>query len=93
MSNVYSPSSEEFDLRKQTDCERVVKNIDVVFHLAGNSGGIAYMEKNPASVFYDNVMMGTQLLHEAKNENVEKFIGLGTVCSYPKFSSIPFLFL
>ena len=91
VSNVYSPSSEEFDLRKQTDCERVVKNIDVVFHLAGNSGGIAYMEKNPASVFYDNVMMGTQLLHEAKNENVEKFIGLGTVCSYPKFSSIPFL--
>ena len=56
VSNVYSPSSEEFDLRKQTDCERVVKNIDVIFHLAGNSGGIAYMEKNPASVFYDNVI-------------------------------------
>ena len=91
VSNVYSPSSEEFDLRKQTDCERVVKNIDVVFHLAGNSGGIAYMEKNPASVFYDNVMMGPHLLHEGKNEYDEKFIGLGTVCSYPKFSSIPFL--
>tara|TARA_Y100000996_G_scaffold414466_1_gene405443 strand:- start:1754 stop:2521 length:768 start_codon:yes stop_codon:yes gene_type:complete len=64
--------------------------MDIIFHLAGNSGGIGYMGKNPASVFYDNVMMDTQLLHEAKNENVEKFIGLGTVCSYPKFASIPF---
>ena len=49
------------------------------------------MEKNPASIFYDNIMMGTQLLHEAKNSSVEKFIALGTVCSYPKFASIPFL--
>ena len=88
--DVFAPSSEEFDLTKQQDCQKIVKNIDVIFHLAGNSGGIGYMEKNPASVFYDNVMMGTQLLHEAKNENIEKFVGLGTVCSYPKFASIPF---
>ncbi|MBL76894.1 MAG: GDP-fucose synthetase [Chloroflexi bacterium] len=87
---VSSPSSNEFDLRKQQDCQKIVKHIDIIFHLAGNSGGIGYMGKNPASVFYDNVMMDTQLLHEAKNENVEKFIGLGTVCSYPKFASIPF---
>jgi GDP-L-fucose synthase len=90
VKNVFAPSSEEFDLTKQQDCQKIVKNIDVIFHLAGNSGGIGYMEKNPASVFYDNVMIGTQLLHEAKNENVEKFVGLGTVCSYPKFASIPF---
>tara|TARA_Y100000748_G_scaffold304167_1_gene312211 strand:- start:3294 stop:4226 length:933 start_codon:yes stop_codon:yes gene_type:complete len=87
---VSSPSSNEFDLRKQQDCQKIVKQMDIIFHLAGNSGGIGYMGKNPASVFYDNVMMDTQLLHEAKNENVEKFIGLGTVCSYPKFASIPF---
>ena len=88
--DVFAPSSQEFDLRKQQDCQKIVKNIDVIFHLAGNSGGIGYMGKNPASVFYDNVMMSTQLLHEAKNENIEKFVGLGTVCSYPKFASIPF---
>ncbi len=91
VSDVFAPSSNEFDLRKQQDCQKIVQDIDVVFHLAGNSGGIGYMGKNPANVFYDNVMMDTQLLHEAKNENIEKFIGLGTVCSYPKFASIPFL--
>ena len=91
VSNVFAPSSNEFDLRKQQDCQKIVKHIDIIFHLAGNSGGIGYMAKNPANVFYDNVMMDTQLLHEAKNENIEKFIGLGTVCSYPKFASIPFL--
>ena len=91
VSNVFAPSSNEFDLRKQQDCQKIVKHIDIIFHLAGNSGGIGYMGKNPAYVFYDNVMMDTQLLHEAKNENIEKFIGLGTVCSYPKFASIPFL--
>ena len=48
------------------------------------------MRNNPAETFYDNIMMGTQLINEAKNENIEKFIALGTVCSYPKFSSIPF---
>ena len=83
VSNVFAPSSNEFDLRKQQDCQKIVKHIDIIFHLAGNSGGIGYMGKNPANVFYDNVMMDTQLLHEAKNENIEKFIGLGTVCSYP----------
>ena len=77
-------------LNRKELAEKIGKQIDIIFHLAGNSGGIGYMGKNPASVFYDNVMMDTQLLHEAKNENVEKFIGLGTVCSYPKFASIPF---
>jgi len=91
VSDVSAPSSNKFDLRKQQDCQKIVKHIDIIFHLAGNSGGIGYMGKNPANVFYDNVMMDTQLLHEAKNENIQKFIGLGTVCSYPKFASIPFL--
>jgi len=91
VKEIFSPSSNELDLRMVSDCQKAVKDMDVVFHLAGNSGGIGYMEKNPASIFYDNIMMGTQLLHEAKNSSVEKFITLGTVCSYPKFASIPFL--
>ena len=90
VKEIFSPSSNELDLRIKSNCQKVVKDIDVIFHLAGNSGGIVYMEKNPASIFYDNIMMGIQLLHEAKNSNVEKFITLGTVCSYPKFTPIPF---
>ena len=85
-----NPSSKELDLRVQSNCKKAVHDIDIVFHLAGKGGGIEYMRNNPAETFYDNIMMGTQLINEAKNENVEKFIALGTVCSYPKFSSIPF---
>ena len=85
-----NPSSKELDLRLQSNCKKAVHDIDVVFHLAGKGGGIEYMRNNPAETFYDNIMMGTQLINEAKNENIEKFIALGTVCSYPKFSSIPF---
>lgn len=89
--NIFSPSSKELDLRVQENCKKAVTNIDIVFHLAGSGGGIGYMRNNPAKVFYDNIMMGTQLLHEAKEANVEKFIALGTVCSYPKFANIPFI--
>ena len=90
VSSVYAPSSTEFDLRSQSNCKKVVEDIDVVFHLAGKGGGIGYMINNPAETFYDNIMMGTQLMNEAKNANIQKFIALGTVCSYPKFASIPF---
>ena len=62
-----------------------------MFHLAGKGGGIQFMRNNPADVFYDNLLMSTQLIHESKNAGIEKFIALGTVCSYPKFSTIPFL--
>jgi GDP-L-fucose synthase len=93
----YSPkeiitySSNELDLRINSNCKKALQNIDIVFHLAGKGGGIGFMEKFPADVFYDNLMMGTQLIHESKESGVEKFIALGTVCSYPKFAPIPFL--
>ena len=90
VKSLINPSSKELDLRLQSNCKKAVHDIDIVFHLAGKGGGIEYMRNNPAETFYDNIMMGTQLINEAKNENVEKFIALGTVCSYPKFSSIPF---
>ena len=90
VKSLTNPSSKELDLRLQSNCKKAVHGIDVVFHLAGKGGGIEYMRNNPAETFYDNIMMGTQLINEAKNENIEKFIALGTVCSYPKFSSIPF---
>jgi GDP-L-fucose synthase len=88
---IITPTSKEFDLRNIENCKKVVKEIDVVFHLAAHVGGIGLNREKPAELFYDNLMMGTQLLHEAKISGVKKFIALGTICSYPKFSNIPFL--
>ena len=91
VKDIIIPSSKIHDLRKIENCRDVVINVDIIFHLAAHVGGIGLNREKPGELFYDNLMMGTQLLHEAKNENIEKFIGLGTVCSYPKFASIPFL--
>ena len=88
--NIVIPSSKEYDLRKNENCREVVRDIDIVFNLAAHVGGIGLNRDKPGELFYDNLMIGTQLLHEAKNASVEKFVGLGTVCSYPKFSQIPF---
>lgn len=87
---IICPSSKDCDLRYKENCNSIVKNIDIIFHLAGKGGGIGYMKENSAEAFYDNIMMSTNLIHEAKDMDVEKFIGIGTVCSYPKFANIPF---
>jgi GDP-L-fucose synthase len=88
---IITPSSKELDLRDNSNCKKAVRGVDIVFHLAAHVGGIGLNKERPGDLFYDNLMMGTQLLHEAKNASVQKFIALGTVCSYPKFSQIPFL--
>ena len=88
---IITPSSKELDLRDNSNCKKAVLDVDIVFHLAAHVGGIGLNKERPGDLFYDNLMMGTQLLHEAKNASVQKFIALGTVCSYPKFSKIPFL--
>ena len=88
--NIVIPSSKEYDLRKNENCREVVRDIDIVINIAAHVGGIGLNRDKPGELFYDNLMIGTQLLHEAKNASVEKFVGLGTVCSYPKFSQIPF---
>ena len=88
---IITPSSKELDLRDNSNCKKAVLDVDIVFHLAAHVGGIGLNKEKPGDLFYDNLMMGTQLLHEAKNASVQKFIALGTVCSYPKFSQIPFL--
>ena len=87
---IICPSSKDCDLREKENCKMVVKDVDLIFHLAGKVGGIGIMQEKPAERFYDNIMMGTNLIHEANEANVEKFIGIGTVCSYPKFAKIPF---
>ncbi len=84
------PRSRDFDLRDKKTCEKITKNVDIVFHLAGNVGGIGYNRENPATLFYDNLMMGVHLIEASKNNNVEKFVCIGTICSYPKFTPVPF---
>lgn len=84
------PSSKDCDLIQQSNCKKVVEGIDVVFHLAAKVGGIGLNAEKPAELFYNNLMMGTQLIHEAKEASIKKFIALGTICSYPKFTPVPF---
>jgi GDP-L-fucose synthase len=63
---------------------------DIVIHLAARVGGIGFNQENPGSLFYDNIMMGVQLLHEGCLRKIEKFVALGTICAYPKFTPVPF---
>jgi len=63
---------------------------DIVVHLAAKVGGIGFNQENPASLFYDNLMMGVQLIHEGYLRQVEKFVAIGTICAYPKFTPVPF---
>ena len=76
---IITPSSKELDLRDNSNCNKIVRDVDIVFHLAGSGGGIVFMRENPADVFYDNILMGTQLIHEAKEAKVKKFIALGGI--------------
>ncbi len=87
---VFVPRSKELDLRQRENCAKVVKGIDVVFHLAASVGGIGANMNNPGKFFYDNMIMGVQLMEEARLAGVKKFVTVGTVCAYPKFTPVPF---
>ena len=86
---IHTPSSKNFDLRSKENCSKVTKDVDIVFHLAAHVGGIGLNKEKPGELFYDNLLMGTYLLDEARKNGVEKFIGLGTICSYPKITPQP----
>ena len=88
--NVRIPRSADTDLRIWENCVKVVNDIDIVVHLAGRGGGIGYNRKYPGLLFYDNILMNSQLMEAARREGVEKFVGIGTVCSYPKYVPVPF---
>jgi GDP-L-fucose synthase len=84
------PRSRELDLCKWENCQQAVQQQDVVVHLAAHVGGIGLNREKPAELFYDNLMMGTQLIHAAYQAGVEKFVCVGTICAYPKFTPVPF---
>lgn len=82
----------EYDLTDLGDIRRMYETLkpDVVIHLAAKVGGIGFNQEKPAELFYDNLIMGAQLMHEAYLRSIEKFVALGTICAYPKFTPVPF---
>lgn len=88
--NISIPRSKKLDLRILENCKKAVKGIDIVIHLAGNVGGIGYNREKPGELFYDNLIMGIQLMEEARKAGVKKFVGIGTICQYPKHAKVPF---
>ena len=78
------------DLRQWENCQRVVAGQDVIVHLPATVGGIGINREKPGEFFYDNLMMGVQLMEAARQAGVGKFVALGTICAYPKFTPIPF---
>lgn len=90
--SVFVPRSRDYDLVELEAVRRLydAARPDVVIHLAARVGGIGANQKNPGKFFYDNLMMGVQLLHEAHLRGVEKVVAAGTICAYPKFAKVPF---
>ena len=91
-AEVFVPRSKNFDLRKEEDIDRLFKQYcpEIVIHMAAHGGGIGHMRKHPGSIFYDNIMMDTLVIEKSRECNVNKFVGIGTVCSYPIFTPTPF---
>ncbi len=101
VTDLIAPRRRECDLRDGKAIQRLLADtmaprngaqapVDLIVHLAANVGGIGANRTHPAEFFYDNLMMGVQLLHEAWRAGVPKFVAIGTVCAYPKFTPVPF---
>ena len=89
---IFVPRSREYDLVQAADIERLFSRFqpDLIIHLAAVVGGIGANQHDPGKFFYDNLMMGAQLIEQARQREVEKFVAVGTVCAYPKFTPTPF---
>jgi len=90
--DIFVPTIDKYDLVQRESILQLLEdsNPDVIIHLAAHVGGIGANREHPAEFFYDNLMMGVQLLHESYVRGVEKFVAIGTVCAYPKFTPVPF---
>ncbi len=91
-SEIFVPLRKDYDLVRQDAVRRLYADArpDVVIHLAAVVGGIGANRENPGRFFYENLMMGTQLMEEGRLSGIEKFIAIGTICAYPKFTPVPF---
>jgi GDP-L-fucose synthase len=90
--HILVPKIEDYDLVKLEDIIRMYGDMkpDIVIHLAAVVGGIGANRQHPGEFFYKNLMMGVQLIEQARLRNIEKFVAIGTVCAYPKFTPVPF---
>lgn len=90
--DIFVPRIDDYDLVDRDAISRMLSDSqpDVIIHLAAHVGGIGANRERPAEFFYDNLMMGVQLMHQAYERGVEKFVAIGTVCAYPKFTPVPF---
>lgn len=91
-TDVSTFSSRDYDLTRQTEVTRMYQDLrpEVVIHLAARVGGIGANRENPGRFFYDNAIMGIEMMEQGRLSNVEKYVQVGTVCAYPKFAPIPF---
>ena len=89
-TKVSIPKFPKSDLRDLDQCKGAVRGKDIVIHLAGKVGGIGLNREKPGELFYDNAIMGIQLIEEARKAGVKKCVVLGTICAYPKFTPVPF---
>ncbi len=91
-TDIFVPEYPQYDLVKPEDAGRMLDDArpDLVIHLAAHVGGIGANREHPAEFFYDNLMMGVQLIHQAWRRGIQKFVAIGTVCAYPKFTPVPF---
>ncbi len=91
-TSVFVPRSAQYDLREHDAVMRLLQDTEptVIIHMAAVVGGIGANRERPAEFFYSNLLMGTHLLHEAWRAGVQKFVTIGTVCAYPKFTPVPF---
>src|ERR1700682_3586081 len=89
---VFVPRSRNYNLIEKPDIDRMLEDSqpDLVIHLAAVVGGIGHNQKNPGKFFYDNLMMGVQLIEQSRLRGIKKFVATGTVCAYPKFTDVPF---
>ena len=90
--NIFIPRSKEYDFTKEANIIRLYKDYpcDIVIHLAAVVGGIGANRENPGKFFYDNLVMGAMLMEYARQFKVDKFVAIGTICAYPKFTPVPF---
>ncbi|MDD5134762.1 MAG: GDP-L-fucose synthase [Phycisphaerae bacterium] len=90
--NILVPKIEDYDLIKIQDIKKMYDAMkpDIVIHLAAVVGGIGANREHPGKFFYENLMMGVQLIEEGRLRNLEKFVAIGTICAYPKFTPVPF---
>jgi len=89
---VFVPRQRDYNLVRGEDVRRLLAEVqpEIVLHLAAHVGGIGANQAHPGEFFYDNLMMGVQMLHESWKAGVGKFVAIGTVCAYPKFTPVPF---